>query len=217
MNCLPDSSSDLPALTPDSLGSSHQDIIAELGILSPLPAASSPNRLLIIPHFPLGSHFAALTLMLPGICVQETPPELFTITATHVMIYFMLFHHQRTHARVFFISVSSLTCLYSSESHLVSSCFLLVFLHHSTLMVILLPKRFVKGFLLNNAVYHHSHSGPYCFSLGLLWGLLTSFYGLNLMPLNVIFQPGARLVFLNGLSVLIIVYKHLSKVPYYLQ
>lgn len=56
------------------------------------------------------------------------------------------------------LEFSSLTCLYSSESHLVSNCFLLVFLHHSTQMVILLPKRFGKGFLLNSPVYHHSHS-----------------------------------------------------------
>lgn len=35
MNCLPDSSSDLLALTADLLGSSYQDIIAKLGSLPP--------------------------------------------------------------------------------------------------------------------------------------------------------------------------------------
>lgn len=98
-----------------------------------------------------------------------------------------------------------------------SSCFLLVFLHPSQLMVILLPKYFRKLFLLYSPIYYSRHSGPYHFSCGLFQRLLTSVPGLSFTPLNAIFQPGARLIFLNGLPDLINIFKHLSKAPYYLQ
>ena len=72
-------------------------------------------------------------------------------------------------------------------------------------MVNLVPEYLQKLFLLYRPINHSHHlgSGPYCFSFGLFQGLLTNFPGLSFTSVNVIFQPGARVAFLNGLPDLI--------------
>ena len=72
-------------------------------------------------------------------------------------------------------------------------------------MVNFIPEYLQKLFLLYRPINHSHHSGlgPYFFSFGLFQVLLTNFPVLSFTSVNVIFQPGVRIAFLNGLSDLI--------------